>query len=249
MSTSTIPTRSNNQTIDQTWFNILQSALGGDIVARNSSGVATQNGGNLGSSAYAFGALFLVEASGENVINIAVSPDTSESYTITLPPGPADTFVPGLLFMDENGNILLSGDSSIAYIATAGNSSLPFASLNLIPSGRAVKIFLKGAVSGTASFTQGPGTSVFTLTRTPTAGGATVTCEIFTVSNTTTTTVTPSSGSATAASATTINYPPGIISLSDTLYSATPGTQYTYAIYMTGTGGTLTDVIATVMEF
>lgn len=52
MGSTTIPARSNNQTIDQNWFNLLQQAVSTDVVPRNSSGVATDSAGSLGSSTY-----------------------------------------------------------------------------------------------------------------------------------------------------------------------------------------------------
>lgn len=52
MSTETVPDRSNGQTIDQTWYNLLKSIIGGNFVPRNASGVATADGGTLGDSTY-----------------------------------------------------------------------------------------------------------------------------------------------------------------------------------------------------
>ena len=54
MATDTLPTRTNGQTIDQTWFANLQAVLGTDFVPRNSSGVATDLAGNLGEAALRF---------------------------------------------------------------------------------------------------------------------------------------------------------------------------------------------------
>lgn len=51
MSTDTIPARSNGQTIDQTWYNIIRTVLSADQVPRNTSGVAADLGGSLGQSA------------------------------------------------------------------------------------------------------------------------------------------------------------------------------------------------------
>jgi hypothetical protein len=51
MGTETIPDRANSTVIDQSWFNIVKSAIKGDWVPRNSSGVATTLGGSIGTSA------------------------------------------------------------------------------------------------------------------------------------------------------------------------------------------------------
>lgn len=57
MATDTIPSRSNGQTIDQTWFNILRTVLSGDVVGRV-GGVAT-TGQALGTAVYRWGNLSL----------------------------------------------------------------------------------------------------------------------------------------------------------------------------------------------
>lgn len=68
MATDTIPARSNGQTIDENWFNLLRTVLGVDHVPRNSSGVATAVGGSLGSATYPWLKLFLgLAASGLSI--------------------------------------------------------------------------------------------------------------------------------------------------------------------------------------
>jgi hypothetical protein len=52
MSTETIPTRSNGQTIDQTWYNLLMTVLGTDFVPRTAGGVPTADVGNIGTATY-----------------------------------------------------------------------------------------------------------------------------------------------------------------------------------------------------
>jgi len=51
MGSETLPTRTDGQTIDQNWFNILKSVLRQNFVPRNASGVATSLAGTLGESA------------------------------------------------------------------------------------------------------------------------------------------------------------------------------------------------------
>ena len=52
MGSDTLPARANGQTIDQTWFNILQSILTADNYPRNTSGIVTNEAGSLGSKTY-----------------------------------------------------------------------------------------------------------------------------------------------------------------------------------------------------
>lgn len=51
MGTNNIAARTNGQTIDQTWFNDLLTAISQDVAPRNSSGAPTDGAGNLGQSA------------------------------------------------------------------------------------------------------------------------------------------------------------------------------------------------------
>lgn len=52
MSTDTIPSRTNGQIIDATWFNVIQSVLGGNFVPRVSAGSATTEAGSLGDGTF-----------------------------------------------------------------------------------------------------------------------------------------------------------------------------------------------------
>ncbi len=54
MGSGTLTTRANLQTIDETWFNQFRNAFNQDLVPRNSSGVATDQGGSLGTSSLRF---------------------------------------------------------------------------------------------------------------------------------------------------------------------------------------------------
>lgn len=49
-----IPTRTNGRVIDETWFNIFQQVLGGDILPRAASGNSLDEAGNLGDSSHAW---------------------------------------------------------------------------------------------------------------------------------------------------------------------------------------------------
>lgn len=52
MSTDNIPTRTNGNKIDETWFNLIKQVLAGIFTPRNISGVPTDVGGELGSEDY-----------------------------------------------------------------------------------------------------------------------------------------------------------------------------------------------------
>jgi hypothetical protein len=68
VSADTIPARSNGQTINETWFNLIRSVLGVDLVPRNASGVATAVAGSLGSATYPWLKVFLgLAASGLSI--------------------------------------------------------------------------------------------------------------------------------------------------------------------------------------
>ena len=54
MGIDTLPSRADATTIVATWFNVLRSALNGDLVPRASTGVATANAGSLGTVTYPF---------------------------------------------------------------------------------------------------------------------------------------------------------------------------------------------------
>lgn len=52
MGLGTIPARTNGQTIADTWFNVIRTALGGDVVPRDSNGVVGDLSGSLGTTSY-----------------------------------------------------------------------------------------------------------------------------------------------------------------------------------------------------
>lgn len=54
MGSQTLPVRADTQTINENWFNVFRNALMQDQVPRNSSGVATDQAGSLGTSSLRF---------------------------------------------------------------------------------------------------------------------------------------------------------------------------------------------------
>lgn len=111
MSTLTINTRNSGDTITSSFFNDLQSALGGDFVGRNSSGVATA-GQNLGTVALPWGT---VNCSGLNMSGTSIDPTTIVSPTNRIISGKLRSTSNQPMFIKPNGaaaSFLLEGAST-----------------------------------------------------------------------------------------------------------------------------------------
>lgn len=120
MSLDTIPTRADLQTIDRTWFNVLQAVLGVDFVPRNSSGAPTDIAGGLGTLAYAWGAAYvqsLLLRSNGNTAGLVAPSGLSASYNLTLPSGLPSSVAK--MTVDTSGNISYAGSN---VTTTSGNS-------------------------------------------------------------------------------------------------------------------------------
>jgi hypothetical protein len=122
MSTSSIPTRANLQTIDQTWFNIIQNVLGVDFVPRNASGVAVDLAGNMGTLTFAWAALYaaaLQLRSNGNTAGLVAPAGLAASYQLTMPPAlPASA---SRLIVDALGNMTFSAGASAVSSLSASN--------------------------------------------------------------------------------------------------------------------------------
>lgn len=153
MSLDTIPTRSNDQTIDATWYNILQDVLSDDVVPRT-GGVPTDNAGACGTTAFSFSALCallakLKNASGK-ILTLAPSSSQAADTTFTFPAAaPAST---SKLAMDTSGNILASGlsapvrGSSTSATITA-NTYTDIASVTITATGAPIRLSLDSATN------------------------------------------------------------------------------------------------------
>ncbi len=123
MGSSTIPTRSDQQTIDSSWFNKLKEAFTQNIVPRNSDGIATDEGGSIGESALAFLGAYLKNlylVIGTKAVKLKAPADLVADYTITLPTELPSSTKP--VFMN------LTGDLSIQNIA---RTDLPASALQI----------------------------------------------------------------------------------------------------------------------
>lgn len=84
MGTETLPDRSDGQTIDETWFDIIRDAMKGNFVPRNTSGVATDAAGSMGTSTYRWSDVHADQATIPGAISAGSITFTTTPYT---PPG------------------------------------------------------------------------------------------------------------------------------------------------------------------
>jgi hypothetical protein len=89
MSNVTIPQRNDGQTIDTSWCNIVRNALDGDVTPRNTSGVVTDQIGNLGDTTRRWQDghttnLVLVN-SGSKAVILKSAASLTGSYSLTMP--------------------------------------------------------------------------------------------------------------------------------------------------------------------
>lgn len=93
MGSGTLSSRTNGQTIDQTWFNQFRDAFDQDLYPRNSSGVPTDQAGSLGTSSYQFLNAYLITIylttlklkNGSYYVNQVAPGGMAADYTITWP--------------------------------------------------------------------------------------------------------------------------------------------------------------------
>ena len=108
MGLGTISSRTNGQTIDQTWFNLLRTVLSEDLVPRNGSGVVTASGGSLGSTAYAWLYAYLTKLkllSNSNYVTIEPPSGLAASYSLVMPPAMRGASLGlGFVTVDPSGN-------------------------------------------------------------------------------------------------------------------------------------------------
>src|SRR4051812_26816518 len=89
MSDITLPLKIDGQTIDASWFNTIRDALGGDLIPRNTSGIATDLAGSLGTSSQRWVNVYLrnllLADSGVNSITLKSPTTLTSDYTLTFP--------------------------------------------------------------------------------------------------------------------------------------------------------------------
>jgi hypothetical protein len=124
MGLDTIPSRSDGQKIDQTWFNIIRSALNGDFVPRDSDGIATDEGGSLGSTTYRWLHAFvsgLYVFNGTRSVKIEAPSGIATDFTIKLP-----TALPAsgskIWFIDNTGQSTVTLDVDNSTLETSGST-------------------------------------------------------------------------------------------------------------------------------
>ncbi len=88
MGSDTIPTRGSGTPIFAEWANVLKRVLAADLYPRNSSGLITNNGGSLGTSAYRWLNHYLESLklhSNAEFVSIEAPSALAASYTLKLP--------------------------------------------------------------------------------------------------------------------------------------------------------------------
>ncbi len=116
MGNDTLTARSNGQIIDQTWYNVIRSALNQDFLPRNSSGIVTDQSGSLGSATYSWLNQYLQKLrlmNGANSVDL-IAPSLSGSYQITVPASAPGSTLP--ISMNSSG-VLSTGQIVNAQIA------------------------------------------------------------------------------------------------------------------------------------
>lgn len=109
MGLGTIPARTNGQTIADTWFNIIRTALGGDQVPRNSSGIVGHEAGSIGTTTYGFLYGFFTELkirSNGNYASVKAASGLAANMDVILPANlPSSTVGKSMLTIDDVGQI------------------------------------------------------------------------------------------------------------------------------------------------
>lgn len=159
MGAQSIPTRTNGQTINESFFNLLQQVLDGDIVPR-SGGAANNLAGSLGQSTFRFNVTYTrtvdtdttlrLDISGSNIIEMdadGINRDGVKPRAVALNADPGKT---GIAFSDE-----------ISFTGSTGTVTDSETDLTISPQGGPLLIGIvpgdgtaatRGTVSGTGDF-------------------------------------------------------------------------------------------------
>jgi hypothetical protein len=124
MGLDTIPTRSNGQPIDQTWFNTIRSVLNGDFVPRDTNGSVLDQAASLGSSAFRwlhgfFSGIYLYN--GARSIKLEAPAGITTDFTIKLPnqlPSSGDK----MMFVDSTGQSTVTADVDNSTLEIVGST-------------------------------------------------------------------------------------------------------------------------------
>jgi hypothetical protein len=172
MGLGTIPARTNGQTINETWFNILRTALGVDLVPRDTDGFVTPNGGDLGDSTnywkHIYAAALKLRANG---FYSTIEPHASlaADFTMKLP---AANPVSGskMLFIDSTGQLAVNVAPDNSSLEVSGND-LRVKAGGITDAMRAARNYTvsattsTSATAGSASYTDGQSVSITTIGR------------------------------------------------------------------------------------
>ncbi len=223
MGLGTLPDRADGQIINDTWYNVVKTALTVDFLSRDISGVVTDAAGNLGSLTYAWADAFLqrlrLRANG-HLVNLIPPGGLAADYTLTLPVAlPAQNV---RLAVDNTGAMFMSGAfqtsaSSGAFVsASASYADVTNLSVTITSGGRPIMVMLipdgSGNQSYVASAASGNGATAQFLCQI--LRGATVLSQLIPQISTS------------GASDSNCKFPPGVISFLDPVAAGT----YTYKL-------------------
>lgn len=124
MGSDTIPDRANSTVIDQTWFNVLRNVLKGDVVPRDTDGIATDLEGSLGTQDLRWFNAYLTELflyDDTRSIGIKAPAALASDYEITLPDA-LPVSGSRALFIDDTGQSTLDVDVDNVGIEVVGST-------------------------------------------------------------------------------------------------------------------------------
>lgn len=160
MSTNTIPERQDGTTIFASWANDIRTALSGDVVPRNVSGVPTDQAGSIGSTSYKwleafFNNLYLYNSTTRTKISRASG---GSNHELILPnAAPAQNSAPihastaGVISYDLTGNFVESAASGDFDSSATSFTDVTNLSVTITSNGRPVWIGLIGDSASVAS--------------------------------------------------------------------------------------------------
>lgn len=107
MGSGTLSVRANGQTIDETWFNQLRTAIHTDLLPRNSSGIVTDLAGSLGDSTHSWLYHYVTQlklTANGNILSVKAPSSLAASYNLTLPGAlPNSTIKNGIISLNNDG--------------------------------------------------------------------------------------------------------------------------------------------------
>lgn len=157
MSTNTIPERQDGTTIFASWANDIRTAIYGDFVPRNTSAVATDQAGSLGSTSFKWLSAYLhnLYIYNSTLRTRILRASGGANYDLTLPndypsfEGPLKVSTSGIVSYDLTGNSVLSGSSGAFSGTYAVYTDVTNLDVTINRNGRPVFLLIVGDSSST----------------------------------------------------------------------------------------------------